>query len=83
MTDKDKIFDPESKEVKDSSQFAGNEELDEATRNSSDADATDYHYGTDTEARNPQIDEADEVSAPSAEGRRTREKISENPSKED
>lgn len=76
---KDKLIDPKTGEVRESSQFAGNENLVNLDDDTTDNQGGDYH--TDTESRNPHADEADYISGPSAEGRRTRvDDLEENPS---
>lgn len=84
--DKKNLIDPETGEVRESSQFKGDKEFDEAAANSEETrggDDPDNKFTTDTEYRNTDIDEAGYVSGPTAEGRRTRvDEISENPSED-
>ena len=90
MTDNKKendiIIDPETGKEKQSSQFEGDEALENAVENEKETrggDDPDVKFTTDTEYRNTNIDEAGQVSGPTAEGRRTRvDKISENPSED-
>ena len=89
MTDRkenDKIIDPETGKEEKTSQFEGNESLEKEVKSSDQSlnfEDPDVKYSTDTEYRNNTIDEAGQVSAPSAEGRRTRvDELSENPSEE-
>ena len=82
----DIIIDPETGEEKQSSQFKGDEELEKAVEDQEETrggDDPDIKFTTDTEYRNTTIDEAGQVSGPTAEGRRTRvDEISENPSED-
>ena len=90
MTDKkenEKIINPETGKEEETSQFEGDESLEEKVKSSDQSlnfKDPDDKYTTDTEYRNTIIDEAGKVSAPSAEGRRTRvDELSENPSESD
>lgn len=82
--DDTKIEDLETGKVKESSQYEGDEELEEVANNLEETDRSndpDVKYNTDTEYRNTDVDEAGYVSGPTAEGRRTRvDELSENPS---
>ncbi len=84
--DKKDILDPETGEEKESSQFEGDESLEEVANNLEETEGEhdpDAKFITDTEERNPHSDEADAVSGPTAEGRRTRvDDLPENPSEE-
>lgn len=81
-----KIADPKTGKESGSSQYKGDEELDNVAKNSEETDRSndpDVKYNTDTEYRNTDVDEAGYVSGPTAEGRRTRvDELSENPSEE-
>lgn len=89
MTDKkenEKIINPETGKEEETSQFEGDESLENKVKSSDQSlnfEDPDVKYTTDTEYRNTTIDEAGQVSGPSAEGRRTRvDELSENPSEE-
>lgn len=90
MTDKEKqdskIIDPETGKEAKSSQFEGDESLEEVAKNLQETENgsdPDVKFSTDTEYRNTDVDEAGYVSGPTAEGRRTRiDKLSENPSED-
>ena len=89
MTDKkenEKIIDPESGKEERTSQFEGDECIEKKVNDdkaTEGGDDPDVKFTTDTEYRNTAIDDAGEVSAPSAEGRRTRvDELAENPSEE-
>ena len=88
MSDKNKhqVIDPSTGEVKDSSQYHGNEELDKSSRESNDTkggDDLDKKYSSDQEHLKTEVDEADQISNVGVEARRTREDdLSENPSKD-
>ena len=89
MTDKkenEKIINPETGKEEETSQFGGDESLENKVKSSDQSlnfEDPDDKYTTDTEYRNSTIDEAGQVSGPSAEGRRTRvDELSENPSEE-
>ena len=90
MTDKErkdsKIIDPETGKESKSSQFEGDESLEEVARNLQETESgsdPDVKYNTDTEYRNTDVDEAGYVSGPTAEGRRIRvDELSENPSED-
>ena len=81
-----KIVDPETGKEEETSQFDGDKSLEKEVKSSNESlnfNDIDDKYSTDTEYRNNTIDEAGQVSAPSAEGRRTRvDELSENPSEE-
>lgn len=82
-----KIEDLETGKVEESSQYEGDEELEEVANNLDETDRSDdsdVKYNTDTEYRNTDVDEAGYVSGPTAEGRRTRvDELSENPSEDE
>lgn len=84
MSKNDKLLDPTSGEIKESSQFAGNEELDKKTRQSEaikGGDDIDKKLSPDQEELKTEVDEADQISNVGVEARRTREDdLSENPS---
>ena len=84
--DKKDIIDPETGEIKESSEYEGDEQLEEVANNLNETeggDDPDVKYNADTENRNTTVDEAGYVSGPTAEGRRTRiDEISENPSED-
>ena len=89
MTDKkenEKIINPETGKEEETSQFEGDVSLENKVKSSDQSlnfEDPDDKYTTDTEYRNSTIDEAGQVSGPSAEGRRTRvDELSENPSEE-
>ena len=83
--EQEKVTDPETGKETETSQYDGDEKLEEVANNSEEENADpDVKYNTDTEYRNSDVDEAGYVSAPSAEGRRTRvDELSENPSEEE
>ena len=80
------IIDPQTRKEAEASQFEGDKNLEKNVKNNKETnggDDPDVKFTTDTEYRNTTIDEAGQVSAPSAEGRRTRgDEISENPSED-
>jgi hypothetical protein len=84
--EKNTIIDPQTGKESEASQFKGDESLEKDVKNSKSTDGgddPDVKFNTDTEYRNTTIDEAGQVSGPSAEGRRTRvDEISENPSED-
>ena len=84
--EKDTIIDPQTGKESEASQFEGDKNLEKNVKNNKETnggDDPDVKFTTDTEYRNTPIDEAGQVSAPSAEGRRTRvDEISENPSED-
>lgn len=87
MTDNnEKILDPETGEEVSTSQFEGDKSLDEECKSKKGTEGGndgDEKYVADTENRHTTHDEAGFVSAPSAEGRRTRiDEVSENPSED-
>lgn len=82
---KDQLIDPTTGEVKESSQFQGNEELDRAIREAdvhNGGDDLDRKLSPDQEELKTEVDEADKISNVGVEARRTRDDISENPSKD-
>ena len=82
-----KVEDPKTGQESDSSQYEGDEGLEDVANNLDETERSsdpDVKYHTDTEYRNTDVDEAGYVSGPTAEGRRTRvDELSENPSDED
>lgn len=84
--DAETIVDPETGDEVKSSQFEGDESLEDVANNLDETeggDDPDVKFSTDTEFRNTDVDEAGYVSGPTAEGRRTRiDELPENPSEE-
>ncbi|WP_394011534.1 hypothetical protein [Anaerococcus cruorum] len=81
------IEDLETGKVEESSQYEGDEELEDVANNLDETNRSndpDVKYNTDTEYRNTDVDEAGYVSGPTAEGRRTRvDELPENPSEDE